>query len=72
VLRDSDLREHLDTLNGALLRIGKTLNDSGKTEKAKKVLEMVVDLLNLGTGVLTLGQTSVEAYATVSKALGGQ
>jgi hypothetical protein len=72
VLRDSDLREHLDTLNGALLRIGKTLNDSGKTEKAKKVFGLVVDLLNFGTGVLTLGQAGVEAYATVFKALGGQ
>jgi len=72
ILRDSDLREHLDTLSGALLRMGKTLNDSGKSGKAKKVFGLVVELLNVGTGVLTLGQAGVEAYATVFKALGGQ
>lgn len=70
VLSDSDLREHLDVLNGALLRAAGSLHTEGKFDKAKKVLQVVGQLVVIAGGLATTGQTAIEAGEAFFRGIG--
>lgn len=70
VLSDSDLREHLDVLNGALLRAAGSLHTEGKFDKAKRVLQVVGQLVVIAGGLATTGQTAIEAGEAFFRGIG--
>lgn len=67
---DSDLRDHLDTLNGALLRAAAELSGKGKMESAKRVLEFISQLVVVAGGLVTTGQSAVDAGKAFMSAIG--
>ncbi|PZE39734.1 hypothetical protein DEJ31_02655 [Curtobacterium sp. MCPF17_031] len=71
VLSDSDLRDHLDVLNGALLRAAGSLSTAGKMDKAKKLLDVVGQLVVIAGGLATTGQTALDAGKAFLHAIGG-
>lgn len=70
ILQDSDIREHLDALNGALLRAAADLTGKGKSESAKRVLDLVSQLVVIAGGLVTVGQTAVDAGRAFMSAIG--